>query len=97
MLLGPTIKNIRKKKNKSQGEVAQLSNVSQTYLSQLESDKRNPNLEILTKISRALEVPLPIIFFLSLEESDVPEKKRDAFKFLLPTVKTLIHEFFTVS
>jgi XRE family transcriptional regulator, regulator of sulfur utilization len=96
MTLGSTIKRIRKRLKKSQEEIAKECEISQTYYSQIEGEKRNPNLETLTKISVALKVPLPILFFLSMEESDVPIEKREAFKYLLPTVKSLIDEFFAV-
>ena len=96
MILGATIKNIRKNQKKSQEAVAEQSQISQTYFSQIESGKRNPNLDTLNKISSALQIPLPILFFLSMEDMDIPTEKREAFKYLLPSIKSLINEFFSI-
>jgi XRE family transcriptional regulator, regulator of sulfur utilization len=96
MLLGDTIKSIRKKQKLSQGEVAKRCDISQTYFSQIENEARNPNLETLQKISTALKTPLPILFFLSMDESDISPEKRESFKLILPTLKLLMNEFYAV-
>jgi XRE family transcriptional regulator, regulator of sulfur utilization len=97
MHLGNTIKTIRKQQKKSQGEIAKQCDISQTYFSQIESEDRNPNLDTLQKISQVLKVPLPILFFLSMEEADIPKEKQEAFKLIMPTIKLLMNEFYTVS
>ena len=97
MDLGSIIKNIRKHKGLTQNELASLSNITQTYLSQIETNLKEPNLSTLKVISHNLEIPLPIIFFLSMTEEDVQPEKRNAFKIVSPSVKSLIHEFFAVS
>jgi transcriptional regulator with XRE-family HTH domain len=97
MHLGNTIKTIRKQQKKSQGEIAKQCDISQTYFSQIENEDRNPNLDTLQKISEALQVPLPILFFFSMEENDIPVEKREAFKLIMPTIKLLMNEFFKVS
>lgn len=96
MDLGTTIKNIRKKLRQTQGEFASSCGISQTYLSQIENNQREPNLFTLKSISNALKVPLPILFFLSMTEDDVPSNKRDAFLIVSPSVKSLVNEFFTI-
>lgn len=96
MNLGKVIKDIRKKQAKPQGEFAQDCGITQSYLSQIESDQKEPSLTILKIISEKLNVPLPIIFFLSLNEKDVPVNKRKAFEMIGPSIKSLINEFFTV-
>lgn len=96
MDLGTVIKNIRKVKGQTQTEFATLCGITQTYLSQIEGNSKEPNLSTLKEISFHLEVPLPIIFFLSLNEQDISPEKKEAFKMLEPSVKKLINEFFTV-
>ncbi len=96
MNLGLTIKNIRKQKSINQIDFALKSGITQTYLSQIENNQKEPNLSTLKSISKALNVPLPIIFFLAMDDEDVPENKRDAFKIVSPSVKSLINEFFTI-
>ena len=96
MDLGITIKNIRKQKKQTQSEFAVSCGITQTYLSQIESNQREPNLSTLKLISNGLNVPLPILFFLSLDKEDVQQNKREAFEIIGPSVKSLVNEFFAV-
>lgn len=96
MDLGNIIKNIRKQKGQTQGEFASSCGITQTYLSQIESNLKEPNLSTLKSISESLDVPLPILFFLSMTEEDVDPRKREAFQIVSPSVKSLVNEFFTV-
>lgn len=57
-LLGERIVYLRKKKGLSQLSLAYLSDVSKTYLSDLERGRRNPSVLILSRIAKALRVDL---------------------------------------
>ncbi len=92
MNLGNTIKDLRKKKGIRQNQFATLCEISQTYLSQIEGNQKEPNISTLKSICLNLGVSLPVLFFLSIDETDVPENKRLAFSILNPTLKTLISE-----
>ena len=96
MDLGNIIKNIRKQKGQTQGEFALLCGITQTYLSQIENNLKEPNLSTLKSISKSLNIPLPILFFLSMTEDDVQPNKRKAFQIVSPSVKSLVNEFFAV-
>jgi transcriptional regulator with XRE-family HTH domain len=96
MDLGNIIKTIRKQKGQTQGELAISCGITQTYLSQIESNLKEPNLSTLKSISEGLNVPLPILFFLSMTEDDVQPNKRKAFQIVSPSVKSLVNEFFAV-
>lgn len=96
MDLGNIIKNTRKQRKLTQIEFASLCGITQTYLSQIESNQKEPNLSTLKKISNSLSIPLPILFFLSLTDDDIPHQKRQAFEIIRPSVKSLVHEFFSV-
>lgn len=96
MDLGNIIKNIRKQKGLTQNEFASLCGITQTYLSQIESNSKEPNLSTLREISDNLKIPLPILFFLSMTEEDVQPSKRKAFEIVSPSVKSLVNEFFAV-
>ncbi len=96
MNLGIIIKNIRKKRGQTQQQFALNSGITQTYLSQIENNTKEPNLSTLKKISDELELPLPILFFLSLNEEDISPEKRKEFEKLNPLVKTVILDFFNV-
>ena len=58
VLFGEQLKDIRKKKNISQEELAFRSNLDRTYISGLECGKRNPTLKILIKIAHSLDVSI---------------------------------------
>lgn len=92
MDLGTTIKNIRKQKGIKQNTFAELCGISQTYLSQIENNQKEANISTLKKIALKLEISLPILFFLSIDENDIPISKRQAYSIIGPTVKTLINE-----
>lgn len=96
MDLGNSIRKIRKQKGQTQSEFALSCGITQTYLSQIESNLKEPNLSTLRIISESLDLPLPILFFLSLTEDDVQPNKRKAFQIVSPSVKSLVDEFFTV-
>lgn len=96
MDLGTVIKNTRKKKSMTQNELASLCGITQTYLSQIEGNRKEPNLSILKVISEQLEIPLPILFFLSITEEDVDPKKRKSFENITPSIKSLVNELFAI-
>ena len=75
----------------SQTEFANMIGISQTYLSQIETGSKTPNISVLESMSEKLKFPLPIIFWFSLEESDIYEEKRVHFKQIKPIIDTLIN------
>lgn len=96
MNLGNTIKTIRKQKGLNQTDFATLCGITQTYLSQIEGNLKEPNLSTLKSISENLEMPLPIIFFLSMTTEDIEPNKRQAYEIISPSIKSLVNEFFAV-
>ena len=94
MDLGNAIRLVRKGTGLDQKTVASSIGISPTYLSQIEKNKKEPSLKILQKISDALSVPLPVIFFLSLTEEDVPSNRKQAFKFIYPAINEFVKSFF---
>lgn len=94
MNLGKAIKQIRKDKGIQQGTLAEQCGVSQTYLSQIENEKKEPTLAVLKGISKHLDTPLPIMFFLSIDEGDVKEEKKAQYNEFAPIVKGIIDKIF---
>lgn len=94
MDIGSTIKKLRKRKGIQQNELAERSGISQTYLSQIENGSRSATLETLEKVCEALNIPLSIISFLSLDVNSVNPNKRDAFTRIEPAIKAMVEEFF---
>ncbi|RDV14532.1 XRE family transcriptional regulator [Pontibacter diazotrophicus] len=94
MNLGETIKELRKRKGFNQSEFAAKCNISPTSLSLIESGKKRPHTKTLDAICSALEIPEPFLYFLSTTESDIPEEKREAYKILGPTIKSMMSQLF---
>ena len=94
MKIGNKLKEFRILKEIDQGSFAIKCGISQTYLSQNENNKRHPNIEILRKISDNLNIPFPVLCYLSLEEKDVPENRRKAFEMLNPSILSLINSVY---
>ena len=53
---GKKLKEVRQKKNLSQGDVARILGVHRTYISGLERGRRNPSLLTIRKVAKALGV-----------------------------------------
>jgi len=96
MDLGKTIKDLRKQKGLTQGQFAIKCDITQTYLSQIENNQRDPNLSVLKTISEKLEIPLPILFFQSMTEEDIKSDKREIFRMIGPDIKNIIDEVFSI-
>lgn len=97
MNLGSTIVELRNSKGITQEKLSQKCNITQAYLSQIENNKKTPNLSVLSTICEELEIPLPILFFLSIDSEDIPDQKKAAFETLQPLIRNLISDFFMTS
>ena len=70
----------------TQGDLARMCRIKQAYISQIENNKKEPNLSTIKSISMALGTPLPVIFLLSLEKIDVPRNKQTIFDAMKPSI-----------
>lgn len=57
-LIGKRIQELRKSKGFSQERIAEIADISPTYLSRIECGKENPTLDLFIKLSRALDVEM---------------------------------------
>lgn len=95
MKIGSTIRKLRKEKGLKQGEFSLLCNISQTYLSLVENNQKEPTLSTLKLIANTLGVSVPILIFLSIDEDDVPNNKREIFNAIAPSLKSLMKQIYT--
>lgn len=95
MNIGSIIKNLRKAKKITQTQLAKSSGITQTYLSQIENNQKEPTLATLKIITENLSTPLPILLFMAVESNDIPENKRAAYDAVSPSVKSLLDTLFT--
>jgi transcriptional regulator with XRE-family HTH domain len=71
MNLGQAIKMCRIRRNVSQEELARRAGYSDSYISFLEQNARDPTISTLSKIAQALDVPLVILFYLAAEAGEL--------------------------
>lgn len=92
MHLGAAVKDLRQRAGLRQKDLADRIGMTQSYLSQIENDRKDPNLSTLRRISAELGVSVPILFFLSMDEGDVRPERREAFDRIFPQLKDLIED-----
>ncbi len=71
--IGKKIMSIRKSKKISQQELALRSDLSQSFISHLEQDKRSPTINTLYKIASGLDVSFKEFFLYLINEFDKDE------------------------
>ena len=95
MDIGKVIREARKSRGLKQQSFAAMCGITQTYLSQIENNIKEPTLSLLKRVAENRHLPLPILYFLSLEKEDIEERKQDAYELLMPSIKSLVNQFFS--
>jgi transcriptional regulator with XRE-family HTH domain len=90
MYIAQAIKKARKEKGIRQNKLAEMSGITQAYLSGLENGKKIPSIEVLETISKALKVPFPFMLWLSLTEKDFDSNKVELFRMVKPFMDEII-------
>jgi transcriptional regulator with XRE-family HTH domain len=90
MSTGTALKVIREHRKKTQTDVSRRLKVSQTYLSQIETEKREPSTEMLRKLCKYYKVPPIVVHWMAVEEKDVEKRKQPIFRELKPAIDDLI-------
>lgn len=70
MSIGGKIKVLRKERKLTQVELAKKSNISRSYLTDIENDRYNPSVETLKAIANSLDVKLSDILSDDVEQKD---------------------------
>lgn len=94
MELGKAINLLIKKRGLTQVEVASRIGKSTTALSQIIKGTYNPNPDTLDKICKVLDVPQPILYFLTISEDDIPADKLELYRMLAPSIKDFLIKIF---
>lgn len=69
--IGSRIKEARLKAGLSQEVLAELAEISTSFMGQLERDERSPSMPVLTRISKTLELPISRI----IDQQEVRESR----------------------
>lgn len=94
MKLGNIIKALRKRNRLSQAHLAETCNITATYLSLIENNKKEPALSLLKCIADNLKIPLPIILFAPLTDEDIPDNKKEFFNIVKPSIDSMLQNLF---
>ena len=70
MSIGERIKILRKERKLTQVELAKKSNISRSYLTDIENNRYNPSVETLKAIANSLEVKLSDILSDEVEQNN---------------------------
>ena len=92
MNIGFAIKKLRKESapDLTQYQYAERIGITQAYLSQIEKGRKRPSMEVIECVAKDFEIPLAILFWFGVEDSDIRSEKREYFRFLKPSIDTLI-------
>lgn len=71
MNIGHALKICRSAKKLSLEDLANATDFSRSYLSMIESGKREPTLSTIEKIAKSLAVPIPILLFMAAEKDEL--------------------------
>lgn len=81
----------RRARELRQADVASRAGISEAYLSLLERGLRtDPSLKTLTGIAEALEVPLPVLVAIALEDDPAAEAEEPALSDLAAAARHLL-------
>ncbi|MDB4923031.1 helix-turn-helix transcriptional regulator [Mucilaginibacter sp.] len=94
MNIGTAIKYLRKQKELSQTELAELCGLTQTALSQIENGSRRPNTDTMKKLTDYFQVPEILIYMLATEPADIPANKREMFDIVFPNLRKMLISVF---
>ena len=92
MNLGNAIMTLRKEKKMSRVKLAERSDLSITALYNIENNLSFPSKETIDRLCASLEIPVSYLMFYSITEEDVPEGKRESFRFLQEPMKKFLME-----
>ncbi|SHK68923.1 helix-turn-helix domain-containing protein [Epilithonimonas mollis] len=96
MTIGEVIKDLLRRKNISQKELAGRIGKSTTAVSQIVKGVYQPTPDTLEKIAKELDIPVAIIHFLTISEDQIPEDKKEMYNFFAPTMEDYIYKIFAM-
>ena len=94
--IGTRISELRTQKGYSVYKLAKLSEVSATYIHELEDGKKQPTVEVLSRICSALDITLAEFFSPETNSDSIPpelQRLLDTAKSLTPEQLRQLNEF----
>lgn len=97
MKIGEVIKGLLKSRNITQLELADKIGKSKTAISQMINGAYSPSPDTLEKISEVLNVPIAIMYLLTISPDDVPDDKKEVYRVLSPLLEKYLLEIFGIN
>lgn len=91
-ILGNNIKRIRKEKEWTQEYLAEKAGISVPFMTQIELARKQPSLEVIEKIAKALDVPYDVLFINDVSP-DCKSKNFKLYESFLQKIESDIHNF----
>lgn len=76
MHVGSVIRDLREAQGITQDELSREIGIARTYLTRIENGKQSPGMDFIRSASRALDVPVALLFCADDEGGDVAEDLR---------------------
>jgi transcriptional regulator with XRE-family HTH domain len=89
MNIGTAIKSMRIKLAITQNELAYQCRVSQSTLSRIESGRKVPAQNTTARICAVLSVPETMLHIMGIQEDDVADSKKHAYRIIHPVIELL--------
>ena len=87
-MVGTGIKYFRTKTGMSQKKFAHKVGTTQSHIAVIEVNKVYPTIDFLKRIAKALKVPVPVLFWFSIDYNDF--KNSTVAKVLVPKINDMI-------
>lgn len=94
MNIGAAIKHYRQQTNISQGLMAQKLDITQTYLSLVESGKKDMSLPKLKVVCDIFEIPLWLLIMRATQINDIYHTKQKIYKQVIPAIIGMADGYF---
>ncbi len=92
--MGQYIKLARTNRGISQIKLADELNVSKTYISLLENNRKDASIELLKKMARLLDIPVVLLLWQKLDFPQARTKEEQAIKQQLEKIAVQAQELF---
>lgn len=89
MNIGIALKSVRNQLGISQEDLSKKTGISQTSISQIENGIKSPSKKTILKICSVLQIPEAVLYIIGMENSDIPNSRKEIFNELFPQIKEL--------
>lgn len=94
MNIGLALKTLRERAGLTQYQAAKELGVAQNVISRLENNNLYPSSEMAPKLSKLYKIPIPILFFMALDEDDIADDDLEYYREYRPNVDAWVEELF---